>query len=307
MENETPAEYLRRRMRELRDPPDFSRGVACPLPDLPGNIQLLHRWPGRKIYEQGLYHCRYVLTVNLAGDGETSVNGRSFPLPEGYAALVYPYQAHAYWTDQNRFDWLVVTFESAREIPKLRYRSTRVAERLLPLLSRLLELFLENGPPALLQCYLAGLLIELEMSPDFLDVTAPHPPAGSRAELFEAVNGYIYNHLADPGLSLKEIARVHHCSLSGLRLLFRDSVGCSPGRHIRVCRIREAGRLLRNGEFLIEEIADRTGFSSPAVFSRCFRRETGCAPSEYPGRPDTPQPADMPPPSRRLRLAPDAK
>ena len=55
-------------------------------------------------------------------------------------------------------------------------------------------------------------------------------------------------------------------------------------KYIRDIRIKQAQKLLDQRETQIAEIAERTGFSSPAVFSRCFRREVGLSPSEYQSR-----------------------
>ena len=102
--------------------------------------------------------------------------------------------------------------------------------------------------------------------------------------MFEQLNGYIFRHLSDPELSLEELAAKHYISPALLHLIFRQMAGCTPGKYIRDIRIKQAQKLLDQRETQIAEIAERTGFSSPAVFSRCFRREVGLSPSEYQSR-----------------------
>lgn len=113
--------------RELREPAGYYHGITGGRQDMPDNIILLHRCREMKISfahnADKLYHSRYVLTLNLKAEGLVCVNEKSFPLPEGYAALTYPYQSHCYVVDQNVFDWLIVTFEQNCPLaPGLMYR-----------------------------------------------------------------------------------------------------------------------------------------------------------------------------------------
>lgn len=281
--------------RELREPTGYHCGLGGGRQDAPDNILLLHRCWQQKISRardaDNLYHCRYVLTLNLKTTGLVCVNEKSFPLPEGYAALTYPYQSHCYVVDQNAFDWLIITFESGTPLsPELMYRSTRLNGSCYMLANRLLALYCEQAkaPSAsgteLLQVLLLGLLLELLHSDDFINAENQPQNGNNRLHLFEQLNGYIFRHLSDPELSLEELAAKHYISPALLHLIFRQMAGCTPGKYIRDIRIKQAQKLLDQRETQIAEIAERTGFSSPAVFSRCFRREVGLSPSEYQSR-----------------------
>lgn len=58
--------------------------------------------------------------------------------------------------------------------------------------------------------------------------------------------------------------------------------GCNFYQFVANYRIEEAKRLMRENPGLkIQDIAERSGFSSPVVFSRTFVRETGVTPSEW--------------------------
>ena len=281
--------------RELREPAGYYHGITGGRQDMPDNIILLHRCREMKISfahnADKLYHSRYVLTLNLKAEGLVCVNEKSFPLPEGYAALTYPYQSHCYVVDQNVFDWLIVTFEQNCPLaPGLMYRSTRLNGSCYMLANRLLALYCEQAkaPSAsgteLLQVLLLGLLLELLHSDDFINAENQPQNGNNRLHLFEQLNGYIFRHLSDPELSLEELAAKHYISPALLHLVFRQMAGCTPGKYIRDIRIKQAQKLLDQRETQIAEIAERTGFSSPAVFSRCFRREVGLSPSEYQSR-----------------------
>lgn len=287
-------ENLRAMCGVLKEPPDYVHGVVGGLNLLPDSIQLLHRYPGRRIYptrktSRSIIHERYTLTCNLHTEGSVCVNERTYTLSEGNATLTYPYQLHSYAVDQDNFDWLVITFLATAEIPaELMYRSTRMSETALHVLKRLLELFPEaerpDAPVALrhqMQHLTAALLGELLLEKEYLDVKRENSGQSPHILLFEQVNSDIFKHLADPSLSVKMLAERHLVSATALTQIFREITNLSPGRYIRELRIQVACKLLSAETVTIAEVAEQSGFSSLAVFSRSFHNETGMTPSEF--------------------------
>lgn len=284
---------IRHLAETLREPVNYISGGIGKAPDEPNNILLLRRDPGQKIdraTDAGkLYHRRYVLTVNLATDGLVCINEKTFPIPEDYAALVYPYQSHHYLVDQNNFFWLVITFELHQPnlVPEMMYRSNMLELWQYRLLERVLILYLQlqetpdDAAELLLQRTFGNLLLELSTATDRIDADHHLPADNSRVRLFEEINGFIYQKLDDPTLSVEEIAEKHYISASYLYLVFNNMAGCNPGEYIRNLRIKQALKLLDTQELLVSEVADRTGFSSLPIFSRCFRRVVGMSPSSY--------------------------
>ena len=59
--------------------------------------------------------------------------------------------------------------------------------------------------------------------------------------------------------------------------------GSTPGRILRSAVAREAQRLLTGTDLSAAQISYRLGFSEASYFSRFFRREVGCTPTEYRG------------------------
>lgn len=280
---------------QLPEPADYFKGFGNELNDLPENIVLLQRNPDYKIHfsheRQSLQHKRYVLTVNLQQEGLIHCVDRDYKIEEGCASLVYPFQSHYYVVEQNHFFWLVITFDfNGKFFPDLMFCSKKITANGYFLIFRLLEIYLglpdqpDRGKQALLQNYLYTLLYELRAGEEAAPpapVAADRQPLPHRIDIFAQINEYIFAHLYDPNLSVKEIAQACNLSVTRLYSLFQILVGTNPGEYIRTLRIKQAIKLLNLRTMLVAQVAEECGFSSLAIFSRCFRKVTGKAPSEF--------------------------
>lgn len=87
-------------------------------------------------------------------------------------------------------------------------------------------------------------------------------------------------------LTLSEIAKETHVSISTLTAQFRKHYGCSLITYVNTLRIERARQMLRTGSHSVTEAANTLGFSSIHYFSRLYRKHTGHSPSEdRPNRP----------------------
>ncbi|WP_395244701.1 helix-turn-helix domain-containing protein [Agromyces sp. MMS24-K17] len=86
----------------------------------------------------------------------------------------------------------------------------------------------------------------------------------------------------DPGSpwTVASLARVAHASRSQFAEQFRAAVGDTPARYLARVRMRQAERMLREGQ-PVSGIAFRLGYESEEGFSRAFRRHNGVAPSRW--------------------------
>ena len=83
--------------------------------------------------------------------------------------------------------------------------------------------------------------------------------------------------------------RLHSPGHTGIQLINKE-YGCSFYQWVSGLRVEEAKRLMtEHPEMRMQDIAERSGFSSPGVFSRSFIRETGVAPSKWVSALDTPK------------------
>lgn len=82
----------------------------------------------------------------------------------------------------------------------------------------------------------------------------------------------------DQPLTIAAIARRAGVTARTLENIFRHSIGETPGAYYLRLRLSAARRLVVDTRVSMAEIAERTGFSSAAIFSRSFSRAFGSAP-----------------------------
>ena len=85
----------------------------------------------------------------------------------------------------------------------------------------------------------------------------------------------------DLELTVAELAAVACMSVGHFTRSFRAATGQPPHAYIADRRIARAKAWLTERECPIEEIAYAAGFSTPASFSKAFRRATGRTPREF--------------------------
>ncbi len=92
--------------------------------------------------------------------------------------------------------------------------------------------------------------------------------------------GYIENHLREK-ISVADLARQSHLSISRFHRVFKNGTGRSPTDFIMQKRVQTAQLLLATTSMSVKEIADNTGFTNPFYFCRVFKHYTGATPSVY--------------------------
>tara|TARA_R110002094_G_C4897262_1_gene210089 strand:- start:321 stop:1277 length:957 start_codon:yes stop_codon:yes gene_type:complete len=86
-------------------------------------------------------------------------------------------------------------------------------------------------------------------------------------------------HLDSP-LSPGELAAQAHLSVRQLERLFRSLLDNSPSGYYMKLRLERARQLLKESHLSIAEIGIACGFSSSPHFTRSYRKQFGCSPSE---------------------------
>jgi len=80
---------------------------------------------------------------------------------------------------------------------------------------------------------------------------------------------------------MAEAAAAANCSVFHFIRMFEVVTDIGPGEYLRRRRLSEAARVLSaGGEEKVIDLALRYGYDSPDAFSRAFRREFGCLPTD---------------------------
>ena len=82
-------------------------------------------------------------------------------------------------------------------------------------------------------------------------------------------------------LSLDELAKLCHMSLSTFKRKFSEVYAESPKKYITQLKIEKASQLLKQQDLRISDIVFQTGFDSVSTFNRAFKSHTGKTPSQY--------------------------
>ena len=100
-------------------------------------------------------------------------------------------------------------------------------------------------------------------------------------ELILQVRALVEQHLEDGEYGVEQLAQDLCMERTGLYKKLTALTHTTPVAFIRSIRLHHAAVLLQEGRLSVNEIAERTGFSSPSYFTKCFKKEFGVLPSEY--------------------------
>lgn len=82
-------------------------------------------------------------------------------------------------------------------------------------------------------------------------------------------------------ISLVSVARDLHINPEYLSRTFKQQVGINFSTYLNNVRLQHALDLLKQTDYRVAEIAMRTGFQSPAYFSKCFKAAFGLSPQQW--------------------------
>ena len=111
-----------------------------------------------------------------------------------------------------------------------------------------------------------------------------HETAGAinqEPELILQVRTLVEQHLEEGEYGVEQLAQDLCMERTGLYKKLTALTDTTPVAFIRSIRLRRAAALLQEGKLTVNEIAERTGFSSSSYFTKCFKKEFGVLPSEY--------------------------
>lgn len=137
----------------------------------------------------------------------------------------------------------------------------------------------EEGFPFLVRNELSRLVFLLHSN------LSPSEATVSRAQLRNAQRiktmlGWIHTHFSRE-LDTASIAASASVSESECLRCFRSTIGTTPIQYLKQYRLQQAAKLLTETSQRITDIAVSCGFQDMSYFTRAFREQMGCTPSQY--------------------------
>lgn len=102
-------------------------------------------------------------------------------------------------------------------------------------------------------------------------------------ETTDAVNTikqYLESHYSEV-ITRKQVEELVHLNPDHMNREFKKHTGYTLMEYVQYYRILMAKKMLRETTLSISEISIRTGYDSPAYFSKVFKKQTECTPMEY--------------------------
>ncbi|PKV90008.1 helix-turn-helix domain-containing protein [Streptomyces sp. TLI_146] len=205
-----------------------------------------------------------------------------------------PYSGHAMGNSRGGLSHAVILHLPHRLVPLPRTRIAELLARRMPahsgmgrILAQYLRSVAEEAPGFDEPTAQRLGTTSIELATGFLAEqigTQERLPAETRHHLLlAAIDTFINDNLADPGLDVGAIAARHHISVRLVHHLFRgrpETVSATI-RHRRLerCRTALADPALRN--LTVRAIAARWGFCDAAAFNRAFRTAYGVTPGKH--------------------------
>lgn len=100
-------------------------------------------------------------------------------------------------------------------------------------------------------------------------------------QLLSDIYHFMDDHILEGHIDVTALSRKVLIGRSKVYEKIKELTGCTPNDLFRIYKLNKAAELLRDGNYNVSEVAERTGFSSIAYFSRTFKQHFGVSPKDY--------------------------
>lgn len=121
----------------------------------------------------------------------------------------------------------------------------------------------------------------IEMKISEIELTNKSHKNGEYSKPIMDTLDYIQKHFGDEDMSMTEVSKNVGLSSSWLSTKFKEEVGIGFIEYLNNVRVNEAKKLIDEGNYMIYEVSEKSGFSSSQYFSKIFKQITGLTPNEY--------------------------
>lgn len=100
-------------------------------------------------------------------------------------------------------------------------------------------------------------------------------------EFMNMVRAIIEENVSDENFNVESMCSILCMSRSSLLRKIKSLFNLSPVELIRLIKLKRAVELIQSGKYLIGDIGEMVGFSSPSYFSKTFQKQFGVTPKEF--------------------------
>lgn len=97
----------------------------------------------------------------------------------------------------------------------------------------------------------------------------------------DKINEIIRNNFTNEQFTIDRLAEEVAVSRSNLQRKLKGLTGMPPNDYIRLMRLKTAAKLLKEGEYRVNEVCHLVGFNNLSYFARCFHKQFGILPKDY--------------------------
>lgn len=244
-------------------------------------------------YPHAAFHSRerkagcsqYILLYCVHGSGMVTLGGQTFNLSPNHVIILPRNIAHEYHTtkeDPWTIYWVHFIGEHA-DVLFTRYSELKSDPVFYPYSQRNIGDFdlilnLVENSSEMRSLELASLKLQDCLS-NFIYASEINPSLIGMDKIHKSI-AFMKAHL-EKQLSLPELARQQHLSVTHYSRLFRSKTGNSPNQYFNELKIQKSCQYLYFTDMSIKEISAELGFPDPYYFSRLFKKLTGMAPAVY--------------------------
>ncbi|TPV93693.1 MAG: helix-turn-helix domain-containing protein [Myxococcales bacterium FL481] len=266
------------------------------------------------------FHDEYVISVQIVGDEQITVSGKTEHLSAGDSALLNPYQVHtgndrgtpnleyiSLYVDRQVVQRVAAEIDPGVEAPEFTVTKIRDQQVVAAGLFEILDLVRQQAATARVAPVPTELAVgdkpSDETSYDLSIECALHRVvhhtfehySNLRHPMWRSTNRIAHRRIARAvdfirtldrdentrETNLDELAKIAGLSKYHFLRQFSQVVGMTPGAYLRTLRVCRAAEKLRAHTMPIVDIAMSVGFADHPSFSRAFARQMGMTPSEY--------------------------
>lgn len=109
-----------------------------------------------------------------------------------------------------------------------------------------------------------------------------HANKSSRSAIIvEEIKAFIEANYSNEELKIEDIARAVHMNYNHLCYVFKKETACTINDYLTQFRMQKAKELFDRGCLIVQEVADKVGYSDANYFGKCFKKYSGITPSKY--------------------------